>query len=714
MPYGGYGGSVGGSIAQGIQSGFEMGRQIDLDKEAKAQRAVENARREAADARAQRAADLATTHQQLLASQKQRGELASEGARYLQQYGAPEAIPVDVANDYAQRSASAQRSHTAILQKLIGPVQDQKQQAADDASRMQAGQLDPLDPKYPPAQLVHTLTATTRRPLTDFMSQGDQPAPVTQMVNDFRTGMQTGNEGSTLKALNGLFAPELKTGVGQPSPHGGVIVGKQIVKIVPAPPGVAPQQDPNAPPQQDPNAGKVTPVLRVFVREGPDTQAGVGEQSRMASNEQQQYGAPPGATGHYDAPATQNRSTDPNDPIAHISMDDAMNRIGQMETLVAALDHPELRAKVNKGMQDAGTAPNDYLKSFYAVGGTMPTKQQTYENVPIGAHGTLRITKNVQGIETSREMLSPPAGTEKVGPVAQAVKDINAAPGLSDADKAQAVKIKLGLAAKPKAAGTGAGTGAPAGGLKSETVDFYATQSLAGDNSWQVGLARGKVGQQLIAAVKDRIPQMAKELGLSPQDVGTNKAENVALAKTLTDRTKYVTALEQYNNTLLKQGDLVKSLLAKGGATEGGPLFNKPLNAVKGALGDADYNNLRAALVGLAREHQRLLTGPMSNAQLTVSAQHTGDQLASVDLTPSAIVSLIDKVMRQEAQNGLEQGKATLEGVRGQMRGLGRAGSGGGAPAAARPATPAVGTVQGGYRFKGGDPGNQAAWEKVQ
>jgi hypothetical protein len=43
--------------------------------------------------------------------------------------------------------------------------------------------------------------------------------------------------------------------------------------------------------------------------------------------------------------------------------------------------------------------------------------------------------------------------------------------------------------------------------------------------------------------------------------------------------------------------------------------------------------------------------------------------------------------------------------------------TGGGAPTTSgggAPAGPAVGTVQDGYRFKGGDPGKQESWEKVQ
>jgi hypothetical protein len=663
---------LGGAIAQGLESGFQMGRQVDADRAAKEQRAFENARQTAADARAQQAADMLQTHNALAASKERLGMLATEGAGLAQQYGGDVSkIPVDVQTEYAGRAAAARRGHEELLNKLAPVAQDWRQSAQDDASKMSTGQLDPLDPKYPPAQLVHTLTATARRPLQDFMPQGDRPAPVTQMVNDFRTGLQTGNEGMTLKALNGLFAPELKTGVGQPSPHGGVIVGKQVVKLLPAP------SDPNNP--NDPNAGKVTPVLRVFVREGPSSDAGVAETRQMANIEQQRYGAPPGATGHYDAPVTQNRSTDPNDPIAHISMEDAMNRIGQMETLVSGLSDPALRAKVDQGLKDAGTAPDAFLQALYSIGGKMPTKQETYENVPIGTHGTVRITKNAQGKEIGREVLAPTAGTGTgLGPLGKKLADIDAS-DLTDAEKDKAKRVAAGLV-KVKAGGAGGGGagagGAPAGGLDPKTVDFYATQSIAGDNSWQVGLARGKVGQQLIAAVKDRIPAMAADLGLSPQDVGTNKAQNAALAKTLADRQKYVTSVEQLTGTLTRQGDLVKSLLAKGGATEGGPLFNKPLNALKTVLGDSDFAQLQASLIGLAREHQRVLTSPLSNAQLHASAQETGDKLINANMPPKTIVDIIDNVMKKEAQNGLEQGRATLEDTRAQLRGLGKAAGG--------------------------------------
>lgn len=673
MPYGsGYsGGSVGGAVAQGLQSGFELGRRMDADREAVKQREFENARQTAQDERAQHAAELADTHNALAASRERLGMLATEGAGLAQQYGGDTTkIPVDIANDYAGRAQAGRRAHEALINKLAPVAQDWKQSAEDDASKMATGQLNPLDPKYPPAQLVHTLTATSRRPIQDFLPQGDQPAPVKQLVNDFQTGLQTNNEGLTLKALNGLFAPELKTGVGQPSPHGGVIVGKQIVKLLPAPPEGSPQQDPNAPPQESPNSGKVTPVLRVFVREGPDSQAGVGETKRMASVEQQQYGAPPGATGHYDAPVTQNRSTDPNDPIAHISMEDAMNRIGQMQTLATAMDNPDFRAKVEQGIKAAGNAPDAFLQSLYAVGGKMPAKVQTTEHIPIGPRGTLLRTTNPQGVETSREMIAPPEGTA-TGVLAKKLADIEAS-GVTDTEKAKAKRIAMGLE-KVKAAG-GTATGMPAPSLDPKTVDFYATQSIAGNNDWQVGLARGKVGQQLISAVKDRIPKMAEELGLSPQDVGTNKATSVALSTTLKDLTKRSAAVDMFASKVEKDMKTFDSLLDSA-ASDSPLLINKPLNVLRRQFSDPKLAQLDLAAKQVGAEYERLITGgTLSVAQLHAGASEDAKKLLNGDMPPKQARAVLE-TMRAEMKNAKDSAHESQGRVQDQLRGLGKSGA---------------------------------------
>lgn len=690
-------GSVGGSIAQGLQTGFSMGRQIDADRAQTEQRAFDRERQTKQDARIEHAAELAASHQQLSASRERLGMLASQNAGLLQQYGGADKIPPEALGSYTQDMEAASKAHMGLLDKLAPRVADWRQQAENNASRMKAGELDPRT--MAPADLVHTITGSTGQPIENYLPSPDgKPALVKQMANDFRVGMESQNEGLILKSINGLFSRELKAGVGQPSPHGGTILGKQIIKIVPAP------TDPNNP--EDPNAGKVTPVIRVFVREGG---GGVGEQQRMASNEEQRYGAPPGATGHYDAPITKNRSSDPNDAVMHISMDEAMNRIGQMESLASAFEDPALLARAKQGITEAGDAPNKFLQAFYAVGGKAPTKIESYENIPLSKYGNLRITKNAQGVETKREMLGAPVegSGAAAGPLGKKLADI-AASDLTDDEKEKAKRVATGLVkvGTPKASG---GTGLPEPSLDPKTVDFYATQSIAGDNSWQVGLARGKVGQQLISAVKDRIPKMAEELGLSPQDVGTNKATSVALGATLRDLTKRSEAVELFANKVEKDMKTFDSLL-DGAAKDSPLLINKPLNALRRQFSDPKLAQLDLAAKQVAMEYERLITGgTLSVAQLHVGAAEDAKKLINGDMPPKQARAIME-IMHAEMKNAKESAHESRSRVQDQLRGLGKSTPPKGAKAA--PNAPSVGTVQGGYKFKGGNPADPASWEK--
>ena len=526
-------------------------------------------------------------------------------------------------------------------QKIIA---DTDQRSQDLASRLNTGQLSLADVK--PGDFALMVASATKRPPGEL----DQ---VRQHIADWQSGMATQNDGLTLQGLNGIFSNQISQGVGSPSPYGGTITGKSVIGL-----------DPAMSADGTVHADKVIPRLQITT----DVKGADGQPLT------------------YHAPMTLNRTSDPGDPVTAIPMADAVNHIGAMGALVEAASHPDAQALLQKGSSDPRIA--QYLDAIKA--GAQPADPVAQKQAVVDKYSKLWGTDNEDTVARLVQLgyLKPVPQTKgtvaQTMDAAQQLVDSGSAPDLPSALKMlqaggvtkQPSKYSGGGGGVAGAVGVAGNGGAvqtgPGGKLTPQTVDWYATQSIMGDNSWQVGLGRGKVGQQLIAAVKDRIPQMAGEMGLDAQDVGTNKAQYAALTKTLADRTKYVTSVEQLNNNLLSQTQLVQNLLAKGGATEAGPLFNAPYNKVREALGSVDAHNLDVALTGLAREHQRVLTSPMSNGQLAVSAAATGDRLASLNLTPSQIMGTLD-TMRQESANGLANGRSTLDSVQSQLRGLGRA-----------------------------------------
>jgi hypothetical protein len=203
-------------------------------------------------------------------------------------------------------------------------------------------------------------------------------------------------------------------------------------------------------------------------------------------------------------------------------------------------------------------------------------------------------------------------------------------------------------------------------------VDFYAQMSNAGDYSWATGMARGKSGQALIAAVRKRQVELANGSGMAPQDITANRANVGALSATLKDRQKYASAVQNLNGTLDRQAGLVESLLAKGAANGQSPILNRWIQAGRKQIaGDPDVTALDIAIRGLGREHQRVLTGPLSNAQLQQGAQDTADSLVNAAMTPEQIRAAI-KTMKAEARNGLDQNNATLADLKQQLSHINR------------------------------------------
>jgi len=105
-------------------------------------------------------------------------------------------------------------------------------------------------------------------------------------------------------------------------------------------------------------------------------------------------------------------------------------------------------------------------------------------------------------------------------------------------------------------------------------------------------------------------------------------------------------------------------------------------------------------------------TNPNATMLDAITAMQTGKVAGKMSLTQDQILDAWEKMplkerMAREKAAGGDILKAQNEYFKQLSGGLASL------PTVKPTSAPAVGTIQGGYRFKGGDPGNQSSWEKV-
>jgi hypothetical protein len=615
------------SLARGIESGFGMGMRFDAAQEEKRARAFQEGRQKASDARAdeeaaarrKREADAdflrasgATTG--LLERRKSELEGLSIAARTANQ-------PVDpaVANEYAS------------VDKQLSAA---RQQALDFWSRAQGGRVDPL--QTPDADLYrNTALAIGRRP--------EELPEVARSIQDMQDAIQTGNTGLAVQSANVLMAPQLRRGVGSPSPQGGTIVRKEIIGLDPARGGDG---------RDHPNM--VIPRLRVYVQMDGDSK-----------------------TYHYDAPMSKGGGTD-DAPVA-IDMAHAMDWMGNLGVLANAMQRPEFAAKLEAGSKEAGAEVDRYLQQLTQIGDARKPKAEIRA---IGPGGLAAVARDGTVTQVA------PAKAVPKGAGAQTLEARLAAVDALDVSDAEKQRLKrdialgaggrtTGLVQKPGGGGGGGKTSAALGGAAApnpsdpNAVDFWARAVIAGDRDWQVGLARSKSGSSLIEAVKRRVPELAKEMGLDPQDMGTTRAQSAALAATMKDLTKRAEAVELFSNKVAKDMNTFETILAQVGTDS--PIFvNKPINFLRRQFSSPELAQLDLAAKQVGTEYERLITGgTLSVAQLHVGAQEDAKKLINGDMSVPQARAVLD-VMRQEMKNARDAAHESEGRIRERMRGLGR------------------------------------------
>lgn len=667
-------GSVGEALAQGIERGMGLGFQMqDRERADRRERAAEEERQRRATIEDQRHQD--TQLRQERADQwkllnDQHGDLLAQ-VTAAQQAGQP--VAPELASQI-NANATARRQH---LETVLAPrLARDRQNSMDFISRLQSGEVD-LD-SVPGAELYRHLSLTTGRTPQQLQTAAMGAKQAMQ-------GFETRNQQMTLQGVNQLLDADLRAGIGEPSPKGGEIVGKQIVQLLPA-------QDANGTAHPD----KVIPVVRVYVR-----QPGAGPAMEN------------GATGYYDAPLTEDRSTGPDSLTKVIDLKRAFEYAGQMGTLAAMLQDPRMAAKLDEGAREVGQQTQADVDAMQALGrGKLklddlmwaqltPEQRQQAAGVKYGL--TAKAAPTAAGTQNMQARLAEIDAMEADGSITPEQADRMRTAQVSGVRSATGLDyVATGkLPVKPAKVG-GLGGGKPSNRYDTDenyraAVDHWA-EVIAAGGKLPPGTGRDK---DFVRDVNVAVPKFsggareqlsnAAEYGgaaAGARSVGT-RAANFELAKS-----------EAYT-----MADLVTQASAAVPRTGFIPI-NKAIVAFEKNSGDTNVRQFGAAINSFINAYARAVS-PIGSP--TVSDKNHAREMLSTADSHQQVVAIIAQLKRE-----MEAAGRAPEIVREKQR----AAVAGGLPTTgvrgSTPRGPAPGTVDGGYRFKGGNPADKANWEKVQ
>ncbi len=709
--------SVGGSAATGLQAGFDMGLRATAQEDARKQREFENARQTAADQQRTDQLTRQNTQQDKQAAEHEDDRALSgvtanlDDARY--QLGALHAkygdqpIPDSEAKPLYEAVGQHFKTKQALLAKRYQPVVDATQQKwRDFASKAEAGQADPSTLRG--QDLRDFIKATTGHDLSDYAN-----GTVGTAINDATAGVQSKNMSMAVRAAGTLLGPQVKQGLGAIAPDGSTIVDKDLYALVPAPAqGMQPgQQAPVAPlkglmdmlnsatgPQAaQPPAQGMQPGQQAPVQPSPAGAAAMGAGPQPGQDPNAPAGGgtltpgsdpnllmpvlevttrqPDGRLTKYHAPVTKGRGTGADDELSKpLQMNELMDRMGRLGVVDNWLKTPQMADAVKEAL---ASGPTTFEQAWGMVHGD-PKALKDVANDPTSkkiAAIKQFAKENDIDFESAARMIAA-KGETGVQAKLTAIEGSN----LSPTEKKTAERVALGVQkiATPKAGSSAAGTGSTALGgapapadTSSKAVDFWSRAVIAGDKDWQVGLSRSKTGAALIEAVKRRVPEMAGEMGLDPQDIGTARAQNAALGATMKDLTKRSEAVDLFASKVEKDMKTFDSALAKAGS-DSPLLINKPINYLRRQFSDTDLAQLDLAAKQVGTEYERLITGgTLSVAQLHAGASEDARKLINGDMPPKQARAIMD-TMRVEMQNARDAAHESTTRISDKMRNLGR------------------------------------------
>jgi len=240
---------------------------------------------------------------------------------------------------------------------------------------------------------------------------------------------------------------------------------------------------------------------------------------------------------------------------------------------------------------------------------------------------------------------------------------------------------------------------AAANNLTQDDLRFMAEQYWAGDKSVLSGLARNP---QALSAARHAIVQYGKEQGKGGADVAQATAEFEGLKageRALGTRTANV-------GLAVNEANLLSDLALKTSGEwqrSGVKSLNDLQKYAQSKTASPELRRFVAANNSFVNAYARAVS---PSGTPTVSDKEHAREMLDTGFAQGDYAATVD-ILRQEMAAAQEAPQATKK----ELAKLAKADASISAPP--KPAPPPVGTVQGGYRFKGGDPSKQSSWEKI-
>lgn len=574
-------GGLAAGLARGLSAGYGMARDAYQDEQTQKRQAVEDVYRARADERADQASkrenerlDLARTTEQ---RQQQRLDEAERQQRSALATGALEKSIADIevtAKARQLQNMPVDPEDAKRWGKLQAQLRAARQESINLFTRVQGFQIS-LDDVPPKDLYLHWIRATGMTL--------QEMAQMPQHIKDIQDGLQYRNDDLQIKGINGLLGPTyLKRGIGEPSPYGGTITKKEVVRLVPA-------RDANGVDHPD----KVYPILRVYTDQmGPD-----------------------GQPLYYDAAMTREGTTDPGDEIVPIDLKRGFDFMGNMGTLAELMKRPEIAARLEQGEKEGGAEARKYLEDLTAR--SRPTKKVvTRERVDLGDKYLEREVDETGKILSEKELRK------------------GAAPRVF---------------APPRAGGAG---GAPEATLDDETLTSMAEQYLAGDKSVFQNLGRGAQGAANVVALRQRVTQVAKEAGMTPDQIALvqNEFQGMGAAqRALGTRSANFGLAEKEAYAM---ADLVTEASSKVPRTQFMPI-NKAIIAYENNTGDPEARQFGAALNSFINAYARAVS-PIGTPTVS-DKDHARSMLSTAD-SHEALTAIMGQLKREMDAAGAAPG----------------------------------------------------------